>query len=81
MGVVRGELKPVLFEPSLRAGRRNRHVLCMTIARDMAPTTEAEIHRLITRAVGTRLTGPLKTPVLQSAEAWLTAYGGSLQSR
>ncbi len=30
-----------------------------------APMTGAEVHRRITRAVGTRLTGPLKTPVLQ----------------
>jgi hypothetical protein len=36
----------------------------MTITRGMAPTTGTEIRRLITRAVGTRLTGPLKTPVL-----------------
>jgi len=36
----------------------------MTITRDLAATTGAEIHRLITRAVGARLTGSLKTPVL-----------------
>ena len=33
-----------------------------------APMTGAEVHRRITRAVGTRLTGPLKTLVLQWAD-------------
>ena len=33
-----------------------------------APMTGAEVQRRITRAVGTRLTGPLKTLVLQWAD-------------
>src|SRR6202022_2934594 len=39
VGVVRGELIPVLFEPLPRPGRCNRHVPRMTIARDMDTPT------------------------------------------